>query len=166
MNKAKIGNTILVWMLLLATVITSPLLLLPRFRTTIYWKYLWTHRCFVFRVRETSGKKTQEVYNNSLGLSVAAYGISMIGLSPVANMGILYHELGHCVDPRAFNSKGRGVHFNDVPDASEIAADRYAVRSGYGQELLDALEPCAGTCPDIPERLRLIRQAMDDLNRK
>ena len=164
MNKAKIRNTILVWVILLISVVTSPFMVIPYFRISIYWKYLWTHRCLVFKVRETAGKKIKEMYNRSAGLAIAAYGISIVGLSPMANIGILYHELGHCVDPRAFNARGHSVHAHITPDPSEVAADMYAVSNGYGQELFDALKPFVGICPDVRERLRFIRCAIDELS--
>lgn len=80
----------------------------------------------------------------------------------INNNGVIYHELGHCRCWSAINGKQGNVHAYYLPAESELAADAYAIKHGYGEQLIAALE-AAGSSEghrDGALRIRAAREQM------
>jgi hypothetical protein len=80
----------------------------------------------------------------------------------INNNGVIYHELGHCRCWSAINGKHGNVHAHFLPAESELAADAYAIKHGYGLQLIDALVD-AGTSEghlDGAIRIKVAREQM------
>ena len=161
MNKIKLINTVSISIGIILTILMFPLVFLPQFKTKILWKYLFTHRTLVMITDPANIQTTEKRYARVGGMTMIGYGINCVVLHHSANnMGVLFHELGHIKDPMAQHLKGAKVHLNTEPDASEVAADMYAVKHGYGKELIEYLEQWVGVCPDVPRRLEIIKAAI------
>jgi hypothetical protein len=114
------------------------------------WDYLKSHRAVIM----TSPKPNK-------AQSIPAFGISLIIINYelIRNKGVLYHELGHCAWEPANPNKigGARLHNQEEPELFEVMADMYAVKAGYGNELIDFLKGCDG---DAKRRIEIIDEAM------
>lgn len=76
---------------------------------------------------------------NTYSIPTLFGGMVFIQRKYLTNSGVIYHELGHCRCWAAINGKQGNVHEYYLPAESELAADAYAVKHGYGKQLIAAL---------------------------